>query len=143
MREKNLWFMMFIFVYGIFWVVCANIICRKKLHRYIVDFQFNQKTQSRKVFSFFSNICHNFCTVPISSKLATSATLFLYDASFVRRTICASLLAAALYPRRWKERQAPGETFRFKVRLPTYRRKTCIKTFPEFSRFYGTGQGNF
>lgn len=30
----------------------------------------------------------------------------------------------------------PAESFRFKVRLPTDRGKTCIKTFPEFSRFY-------
>lgn len=107
-----------------------------------MDFQFNQKIQSRKV-CFFSNIRHNFCN---SSNLMKTRNIG--DSLCIRCLLCTAHdlripLAAALYPRRWKERQAPGETFRFKVRLPTYRRKTCIKTFLEFSRFYGTGQGNF
>lgn len=41
------------------------------------------------------------------------------------------------------ERRVHRETFRFKVRLPTYRGRTCIRTFRKFLRFYGAGKANF
>lgn len=110
---------------------------------YIVDLSNLIKKFNSVVFFFFSKYMSQFLY-----SFNFIKTRNVGDSLCVRCFLCTTHdlripLAAALYPRRWKERQAPGETFRFKVRLPTYRRKTCIKTFPEFSRFYGTGQGKF
>jgi len=78
------------------------------------------------------------CVFSISLKLTIDDSLCTI-ALFVRCAWFARWLPTALCLQRWRVTGSllHEETFRFKVRLSTYRGKTCIKTFPEFLRFYG------